>query len=378
IINGTLQNSITGIRVSKAFVNRDMELEKFEDSNSQFKIAREKAYKVMAHYTSGMIFFTDILDYLVLIVGGSFTYMGKIGFGDFLAYLLYIRIFSQPIKKLVSFVEQYQSGMSGFKRFNQLMNEEVEKNPENGKILENVQGNIEFHNLSFNHESKEVLKNISLEIKAGEMIALVGPSGGGKTTFCNLIPRFYDAHEGDITIDGNSIYDLELDSLRRNIGVVQQEPFLFTGTVGENILIGNMKASFDDIVEASKKANIHEFILTLPDGYNTQVGERGVKLSGGQKQRIAIARIFLKNPAILILDEATSALDNITEKLIQSSLDELCKDRTTIVVAHRLSTIINAHKIIVLTQDGIAEMGTHKELLDREGIYYNLHSGIIN
>ncbi|MGL4403822.1 MAG: ABC transporter ATP-binding protein [Fusobacteriaceae bacterium] len=378
VINGTLQNSITGIRVSKAFVNRDMELEKFQESNSQFKTAREKAYKVMAEYTSGMGFFTDILDYLVLIVGGTFTYLGKIDFGDFLAYLLYIRIFSQPIKKLVGFVEQYQSGMSGFKRFHQIMNEPVEKNPEGGELLENVQGDIQFHNLSFSHENKEVLKDISLEIKPGEMVALVGPSGGGKTTFCNLIPRFYDADEGDITIDGKSIYSLNLDSLRENIGVVQQEPFLFTGTVGENILIGNLGASFDEIVDAAKKANIHDFILTLPDGYNTEVGERGVKLSGGQKQRIAIARIFLKNPAILILDEATSALDNITEKLIQSSLDELCKNRTTIVVAHRLSTIINAHKIIVLTQDGIAEMGTHKELLEREGIYYNLHSGIIN
>ncbi|MGL5544371.1 MAG: ABC transporter ATP-binding protein [Cetobacterium sp.] len=376
-INSTLQNSISGIRVSKAFVNKEEELQKFKKSNVEFKKAREGAYKVMAEYVSGMTFFTDMLDYLVLVFGAIFTYQGKINFGDFLAYLLYIRIFSQPIKRLVGFVEQYQNGMSGFKRFKDMLDEDVEKDSPNATVLENVKGNISFENIYFSHDKKNILKDFSLNIKAGEKLALVGPSGGGKTTICNLIPRFYDINSGDIKIDSKSIYDFKIDSLRQNIGIVQQDPFLFTGTIRENLVIGKPNATDEEIIDAAKKANIHDFIETLPNGYDSEVGERGVKLSGGQKQRIAIGRIFLKNPPILILDEATSALDNITEQLIQESLDELSKNRTTIVVAHRLSTIKNADTIVVLTDDGIAERGNHEELISNKGFYYNLHLGIL-
>ena len=376
-INSTLQNSISGIRVSKAFVNKNDELEKFKKSNVEFKTAREGAYKVMAEYVSGMTFLTDMLDYLVLVFGAIFTYQGKINFGDFLAYLLYIRIFSQPIKRLVGFVEQYQNGMSGFKRFKEMLDEDIEKDSTGAKELKDVKGNIKFENIYFSHDKKNILKDFSLNIKAGETLALVGPSGGGKTTICNLIPKFYDIDSGDIKIDSQSIYNFKIDSLRKNIGIVQQDPFLFTGSIKENLTIGKPDATDEEIIEAAKKANIHDFIETLPDGYNTEVGERGVKLSGGQKQRIAIGRIFLKNPPILILDEATSALDNITEQLIQESLDELSKNRTTIVVAHRLSTVKNADTIVVLTDDGIVEAGTHDELINNKGFYYNLHLGIL-
>ncbi|MGL4358618.1 ABC transporter ATP-binding protein [Cetobacterium sp.] len=376
-INSTLQNSISGIRVSKAFVNKEEELQKFKKSNIEFKKAREGAYKVMAEYVSGMTFFTDMLDYLVLVFGAIFTYQGKINFGDFLAYLLYIRIFSQPIKRLVGFVEQYQNGMSGFKRFKEMLDEDIEKDSSNATNLENVKGEISFENIYFSHDEKNILKNFSLNIKAGEKLALVGPSGGGKTTICNLIPRFYDINSGDIKIDSKSIYDFKIDSLRQSIGIVQQDPFLFTGTIRENLVIGKPEATDEEIIDAARKANIHDFIETLPNGYDTEVGERGVKLSGGQKQRIAIGRIFLKNPPILILDEATSALDNITEQLIQESLDELSKNRTTIVVAHRLSTIKNADTIVVLKDDGIVEKGNHEELINNKGFYYNLHLGIL-
>lgn len=376
-INATLQNSITGIRESKAFVSKDEELKKFKESNKNFKIAREGAYKVMAEYVAGMTFFIDILDFTVLIFGAIFVYNGKINIGDFLAYLLYIRIFSQPIKKLVNFIEQYQNGMSGFKRYIEIVQEEVEKDSEGARDIENVKGNIEFKKVYFSHDRKNILKDFTLDIKAGETVALVGPSGGGKTTICNLIPRFYSIDSGKITIDGNDIYEIKLDSLRKNIGIVQQEPFLFSGTIKENLIIGKKNASDEEIMEAAKKANIHEFIMTLPENYNSEVGERGVKLSGGQKQRIAISRIFLKNPAILILDEATSALDNITEQAIQESLNELAKDRTTIIVAHRLSTVKNANKIVVLSDKGIEEVGNHQELINKKGVYYNLHLGII-
>lgn len=331
----------------------------------------------MAEYVSGMTFLTDMLDYLVLVFGAIFTYQDKINFGDFLAYLLYIRIFSQPIKRLVGFVEQYQNGMSGFRRFKEMLDEDIEKDSTDAKELNNVKGEIKFENVYFSHDKKNILKNFSLDINSGETIALVGPSGGGKTTICNLIPRFYDIDSGDIKIDSQSIYNFKIDSLRKNIGIVQQDPFLFTGSIKENLNIGKPDATDEEIIEAAKKANIHDFIETLPAGYDTEVGERGVKLSGGQKQRIAIGRIFLKNPPILILDEATSALDNITEQLIQESLDELSKNRTTIVVAHRLSTIKNADTIVVLTDDGIVEKGTHEELIANKGFYYNLHLGIL-
>ena len=370
-VNSNLENSLSGIRITKAFVSHNHEINKFESGNNRFKRARSKAYKVMAEYFAGVGFGIDILDYISLIAGGIFTYFNIINLGDFFAYLLYIKLFTQPIKKLVNFMEQYQNGMTGFKRFAAIIDEEVE---ENGTVdLKDIKGEIEFENVNFSYEEKSILKGLSLNIEAGKMLALVGPSGGGKTTFCNLIPRFYDVTNGDITIDGKSIYDVTLESLRGNIGIVQQDVFLFTGTIKDNILYGKHDATDEEVIIAAKRANIHEFITKLPDGYDTYIGERGVKLSGGQKQRISIARVFLKNPPILILDEATSALDNATEYMIQKSLEELCEGRTTIVVAHRLSTIKNADEILVLTDKGIEEKGSHEELLNKGGLYKELY-----
>jgi ATP-binding cassette subfamily B protein len=329
----------------------------------------------MGQYLSGMNFFMDMLGLISLIAAGYFTFTERINLGDFTAYLLYVNMFVQPIKRLINFMEQYQNGMTGFERFVEIMNQETEKEAKNPVELENVKGKIDIENVSFTYEDEnEVFKDLSLSIDAGKTIALVGPSGGGKTTLCNLIPRFFEFNEGDIKIDGTSVKDISLASLRKNIGIVAQDVFLFTGTVKENILIGNPNASDEEIIEAAKKARIHDFIEELPEGYNTYIGERGVKLSGGQKQRVSIARIFLKNPPIIILDEATSALDNVTEREIQASLEELSKDRTNLVVAHRLSTIKNADEIIVITQDGIKERGTHEALIIQNGIYSKLHS----
>ncbi len=373
-VNATLENSIAGMKVTKSFCNEDKELSKFNESNNIFKHARESAYRVMAEYSSGMNLFMDILELVALTVGGYFTYLGEINLGDFAAYILYVKMFIEPIKKLINFTEQYQNGMTGFERFMEIINEEVEKEAKDAKELKDVKGNIEIENISFTYEDKkQVLKNLNLSIKAGKTIALVGPSGGGKTTLCNLIPRFYDFEEGDIKIDGQSVKDVTLQSLRRNIGVVAQDVFLFTGTIKENILCANPNASDEEIISAAKKATIHDFIMSLPEGYDTYIGERGVKLSGGQKQRISICRIFLKNPPIMILDEATSALDNITEREIQKSLEELSKNRTNLIVAHRLSTIKNADEIIVLDDSGIKERGTHEELLQNNGVYSKLH-----
>lgn len=373
-VNATLENSIAGMRVTKSFCTEKEELEKFNESNDIFRHAREGAYKVMAEYFSGMFLFIDILNLVVLIVAGYFTYMNYINLGDFAAYLLYVNLFIQPIRKLINFTEQYQNGMTGFERFSEIINEETEKEAKNPIELKDVKGNIEIENVSFTYEDdNEVFKNLSLSVEAGKTVALVGPSGGGKTTLCNLIPRFFDFEEGDIKIDGVSVKDVSLNSLRTNIGVVAQDVFLFTGTIKENIIIGKSGATDKEVVDACKKARIHDFIMTLPNGYDTYVGERGIKLSGGQKQRISIARIFLKNPPIMILDEATSALDNVTEQEIQKSLEELGKDRTNLVVAHRLSTIQSADEIIVLTQNGIEERGTHKELIEKGGVYSKLH-----
>lgn len=373
-VNATLENSIAGMKVTKSFCTEEEELEKFEKSNNIFRHARESAYKVMAEYFSGMNLFMDILELIAVVAGGYFTYIGKITIGDFAAYILYVKMFIEPIKKLINFTEQYQSGMTGFERFLEIINQEVEKEPENPIELDHVKGDIEIDNVSFTYEDEtEVLNKLSLSIEAGKTVALVGPSGGGKTTLCSLIPRFYDFEDGDIRIDGKSIKDISLRSLRKNIGVVQQDVFLFTGTIRDNILCGNPDASEEEMIEAAKKARIHDFIETLPEGYNTYIGERGVKLSGGQKQRISISRIFLKNPPIIILDEATSALDNVTEREIQLSLEELSKDRTNLVVAHRLSTIKNADEIIVLTNKGIEERGTHNELINKGGVYSRLH-----
>ncbi|EES48133.1 ABC transporter ATP-binding protein/permease [Clostridium botulinum] len=371
-INASLENSISGISISKAFVSHETEQEKFEKGNKKFIIAREKAYKVMAEYFSGAGFGIDILNYVGLIGGGLFTFKGVIDIGDFMAYMLYIRLFTDPIKKLINFMEQFQNGITGFQRYMEIMNEDQEKNKKNAVELCDVKGNIEFKNVGFSYEGEKVLDDFSIDIESGKMLALVGHSGGGKTTICNLIPRFYDVMDGDILIDGKSIYDVTLDSLRENIGIVQQEVFLFTGTIRDNILYGKTNASEEEIIKASKMANIHDFIESLPEGYDTYIGERGVKLSGGQKQRISIARVFLKNPSILILDEATSALDNTTEHIIQESLKKLCEGRTTIVVAHRLSTIQNADEIVVIGNKGIIEKGSHDELMKLNGEYSKL------
>ncbi|KGM98451.1 thiamine ABC transporter permease [Clostridium novyi A str. 4552] len=377
-VNASLENSIAGHRVSKAFVNENYEIKKFEKDNINFKLAREYAYKAMAEFFSGMNFIVDFLNLAILSLGGYFTYKGIIDLGDYVAYLLYITMFMTPIKRLINFVEQLQSGMTGFKRFCEIMNVKEEKDSDNAKDINDIYGNIIFDNVTFKYddEEKKVLNGVNLDIKAGKTIALVGPSGGGKTTLCNLLPRFYDIDSGKITIDGIDISTITRKSLRKHIGIVQQDVFLFTGTVLENILYGNPRASDDEIIDAAKKANIHNFITSLPDGYNTYIGEKGLKLSGGQKQRLSIARVFLKNPKILILDEATSALDNITESIIQKSLDELIKGRTTLIVAHRLSTIKNADEIIVLTPTGIEEKGTHDELLNNNGFYADLYNAI--
>ncbi|MGL5674809.1 MAG: ABC transporter ATP-binding protein [Cellulosilyticaceae bacterium] len=372
-VNAILENSIAGMRVSKSFGSDANELEKFQKGNLSFCGAREKAYKAMAEYFSGAVFSIDMLDYVCLIAGGLFTFKGIITIGDFMAYLLYIKMFTQPIRKLINFMEQYQNGMTGFKRYMELMEEVEEQDKPDAKVLGSVKGDITFKNVSFKYENEYVLQGINLNIPAGKMIALVGPSGGGKTTFCNLIPRFYELNEGDITIDGQSIYDVTLRSLREHIGIVQQEVFLFTGSIKENILYGKQDATDEEVMDAAKKANIHEFIMSLPEGYATYVGERGVKLSGGQKQRLSIARVFLKNPSILILDEATSALDNATEYMIKQSIEEVCKGRTTVVVAHRLSTIRNADEIVVLGKDGIEESGSHEALLQQDGVYKTLY-----
>ena len=377
-VNAGLENSISGIRVSKAFVTHDYEEEKFEEGNKSFMNAREGAYKIMAQYFSGANFSLDILNYVVLIAGGIYTFNGSITVGDFTAYLLYIKVFMDPIKKLINFMEQFQSGMTGFQRYVEILAEDREKEKKDAIELKDVKGKITFKDTYFSYEDNQILNGLSIEIEAGKTLALVGPSGGGKTTFCNLIPRFYDIDKGDILIDDKSIYDVTLSSLRENIGIVQQEVFLFTGTIKDNIRYGNMEASDEEVYEAARKANMHDFIMSLEDGYDTYIGERGVKLSGGQKQRISIARVFLKNPPILILDEATSALDNTTEYYIKKSLDELAKGRTTIVVAHRLSTIRNADEIIVLTDKGIEERGTHEELMNIEGIYKKLNKFVHN
>lgn len=374
-VNATLENSIAGMKVTKSFCTEDEELEKFDKINNIFKDAREESYKAMAEYFSGMNFFMDLLEWIAMILGGYYTYVGRITIGDFAAYILYVKMFIEPMKKLVNFTEQYQNGMTGFKRFKEIMDEEIQEEAKNPKELKNVKGNIEIENASFTYEDEnEVISDLSLSIEAGKTIALVGPSGGGKTTLCSLIPRFYELDSGDIKIDGNSIKDVSLRSLRKNIGVVQQDVFLFTGTIRDNIICGNPEATEEEMIEAAKKARIHDFVMTLPEKYDTYIGERGVKLSGGQKQRISISRIFLKNPPIIILDEATSALDNVTEREIQASLEELSKDRTNIVVAHRLSTIKNADEIIVITEGKISERGTHDELIKAGGIYATLHS----
>ena len=380
VVNTKLENSISGIRVAKSFTNEEYEMEKFDEGNTQFRTSRSSAYKYMAEFMSGMRFFVDMLNVVVLGFGGYFVYKGELGVIDLSTYFLYVAYFMQPIRRLTSFVEQYQSGMSGFKRFVELMDTKPDiVDSDNAREFKDVQGEIEFKNATFKYEgSEEILSNINLKIEKGKTLALVGPSGGGKTTICHLIPRFYELNKGKITIDGEDIKDITVKSLRKNIEIVQQDVFLFTGTIKDNILYGNPEADDDEVIEAAKNANIHDFIMSLPEGYETYVGERGVKLSGGQKQRISIARVFLKNPPILILDEATSALDNTSELIIQKSLERLSKGRTSIIVAHRLSTVKNADEIVVLTNKGIVEKGAHKELINSGEIYARLYNSQFN
>ena len=375
VINAALESSISGIRVTKAFTNADKEAEKFEKGNAQFVEARKKAYRAMAQFFSYTSFITDVFNVVVMLAGGLFMYAGKINFGDYSAFIVSVNQFIGPVTTLINFMEQYQNGVTGFERFLEIMDEQPEQESPNARDLQNVQGEITLDHVSFSYDnSKEVLKDVSLNIKKGETLALVGPSGGGKTTICHLIPAFYRATGGRILIDGTDINDVTFKSLRRSIGIVQQDVFLFNGSIKENILYGRLDATDGEVIEAAKRANIHDYVMTLPDGYDTQIGERGVKLSGGQKQRLSIARVFLKNPAILILDEATSALDNTTEILIQQALDELCKGRTTLVVAHRLSTIKNADEICVIANGQITEMGTHEALMEKGGVYHDLYS----
>lgn len=377
VINAAIESSISGIRVTKAYTNAEKEKEKFEVGNGEFVEARRSAYDAMGRFHSATSFITDIFNVIVLIAGGFFLYRGDINFGDYSAFVVSVNLFISPVMTLINFTEQYQNGVTGFERFLEIMNAPVEKDAEGAADAGVLSGSILFDNVSYSYNgSSEVLHGINLDIKKGQTFALVGPSGGGKTTICHLIPNFYQATDGKILIDGKNINSFTLESLRRNIGIVQQDIYLFNSSIRENILYGRLDASPEEVIDAAKRANIHDYIMSLPDGYETQIGERGIKLSGGQKQRLSIARVFLKNPPILILDEATSALDNATEILIQKSLDELAKGRTTIVVAHRLSTIRNAERIAVISDGYVAEEGTHDELIAKHGIYEKLYNGI--
>ena len=375
-LNAQVEDSLLGIRVVKSFANEPMEEEKFRDGNQQFLQTKRVAYKAMAGFHTTTRVFDGFMYILVVIVGALFIIGGQIKPGDYVAYLLYVTTLLTSIRRIVEFTEQFQRGMTGIERFCQIMDAPLEiKDDKDAKELQSVKGDIGFEDVSFGYkdDGKHVLANLNLNVKAGENVALVGPSGSGKTTLCNLIPRFYDVTSGRITVDGQDIRGLTQKSLRENIGMVQQEVYLFSGTVYENIAYGKPGATKEEVEKAARQAGAHEFILELPNGYDTNVGERGVKLSGGQKQRVSIARVFLKNPPILILDEATSALDNESERIVQKSLETLAKGRTTFTIAHRLTTIRNATVIWVLTDKGVEEQGTHTELMEKKGVYYSLY-----
>jgi ATP-binding cassette, subfamily B, bacterial len=376
-INAQVEDTLAGIRVVKSFTNENIEQTKFAYENNRFVDSRRDGYKSEAYFYGGMMAFTQLLTIGVIIFGGAAIVNASLDLAELLTYALFVGILIDPILKFANLARLYQEGITGFNRFMEIMEVEPDIQDSPDAIdLTRVQGNVEFREVSFkyNEDYNYVVKNISLDIKAGEYIALVGSSGVGKTTLCSLIPRFYEVTEGKILIDGKNIKDVSLRSLRRNIGVVQQDVYLFAGTVLDNIRYGNLDATKAEIIEAAKKANAHDFIMGLPDGYDTDIGQRGVKLSGGQKQRLSIARVFLKDPPIIIFDEATSALDNESEKAVQESLEKLTSNRTTLVIAHRLSTVINAQRIVVLTDNGIDEQGTHDELIAMEGTYANLYN----
>ena len=375
-INSQIEDSLSGIRVVKSFANEKEEMKKFKRGNDNFVAAKKVSYKYMGIYNSGLGAMSTLITVVVLVAGVQMMLAKAVALTDLITFLLYINNFTDPVKKLVTFTEQFQNGYSGFERFLEILAiaPDIKDRP-NAVSLGQMKGEIEFCDVSFRYEeqNEKVLNNINLKVEAGDYMALVGPSGVGKTTLCSLIPRFYEVSSGAIRIDGTDIRDMKLDDLRSNVGIVQQDVYLFAGTVLDNIRYGRMDATDEDVVRAAKNANAHEFIMGLPQGYHTDIGQRGVKLSGGQKQRLSIARVFLKNPPILIFDEATSALDNESEQVVQMSLEGLARQRTTFVIAHRLTTIQNAQRILVLTEDGIAEEGTHEELLQRKGIYEALY-----
>lgn len=375
-INSQIEDSLSGIRVVKSFANEEIEMKKFNQGNKNFVNAKKVSYRYMAGYNSGLSALTTLVTVAVLLAGVSFLTSGAIIVTDLVTFLLYINNFVEPVKKLMNFTEMFQNGYSGFERFQEIMAIAPDIKDEKDAIaVDHLKGDITFENVSFYYEesAEKVLNNIQLKVDAGDYMALVGPSGVGKTTLCSLIPRFYDVSEGSIQIDGMDIRHIKLADLRNNIGIVQQDVYLFAGTIMDNIRYGNPNATDEEVIRAAKRANAHEFIMSFPKGYDTDIGQRGVKLSGGQKQRLSIARVFLKNPPILIFDEATSALDNESEQVVQKSLEELAKDRTTFVIAHRLSTIRNAKRILVLTENGIEEEGTHEELMSKKGVYESLY-----
>lgn len=375
-INGQIEDSLSGIRVVKSFANEKEEMKKFKRGNDNFVAAKKISYKYMGIYNSGLGAMSTLITVVVLVTGVGMMLSGTVALTDLITFLLYINNFTDPVKKLVTFTEQFQNGYSGFERFLEILSiaPDIKDKPDAVSVGQ-LQGAIEFRDVSFKYDDQNdgVLNHINLKVDAGDYIALVGPSGVGKTTLCSLIPRFYDVSAGAITIDGIDIRDIKLNDLRNNVGIVQQDVYLFAGTILDNIRYGRMDATDEEVIMAAKNANAHEFIMSFPQGYHTDIGQRGVKLSGGQKQRLSIARVFLKNPPILIFDEATSALDNESEQVVQKSLEGLARQRTTFVIAHRLTTIRNAQKILVLTEDGIAEEGTHEELLQKKGIYEALY-----